>query len=107
MKLNPDAKLSGALAVPFTLRVQACNNQVCLSPASVGVEVPITVGGVSQPVAPVHSELFQGALASQSGADAQENIIAKYLRSNGILLTFALIFLGGLALNLTPCVAPP
>src|ERR1035438_393700 len=50
--------------------------------------------------------MFQGTLASQSGGETQENIIAKYLRNNGILLTFVLIFLGGLALNLTPCVYP-
>ncbi len=105
VKLNGDAK-EGGLSIPFTLRVQACNNQVCLSPASVGIEIPITVAGLDQPVAPVHPELFQNALASQSGAETGENIIAKYLKNNGILLTFVLIFLGGLALNLTPCVYP-
>jgi thioredoxin:protein disulfide reductase len=105
VKLSADAK-TGEMTVPFTLRVQACNNQVCLAPASVAVKIPITVAGLDQPVAPVHPELFQDALASQSGVEVPENIIAKYLKNKGILLTFILIFLGGLALNLTPCVYP-
>jgi thioredoxin:protein disulfide reductase len=36
----------------------------------------------------------------------QGNIISDYLDRYGLLLTFGLIFLGGLALNLTPCVYP-
>jgi thiol:disulfide interchange protein DsbD len=105
VKLNPDAKV-GPVSLPFTLRIQACNDRICLAPASVGVRVPIEVGGMDRPVAPIHPELFQNALASQSATASSENIIAKYLRNNGILLTFILIFLGGLALNLTPCVYP-
>jgi thiol:disulfide interchange protein DsbD len=105
VKLNPDTP-EGSLSLPFTLKIQACNNQLCLAPASVAVKIPITVAGLSRPVAPFHPELFQGTLASQSSTEAGENIIAKYLRNNGILLTFILIFLGGLALNLTPCVYP-
>ncbi len=105
LKLNEDAQ-RGSLMLPFTLRVQACNNQVCLAPASIMVKVPIEVAGLDQPVAPVYPELFQTAPTSQTGEEVSENIIAKYLRNNGILLTFVLIFLGGLALNLTPCVYP-
>lgn len=96
----------GELKLPFNLKVQACNDQVCLAPATVPVTIAIEVGGLDQAVAPFHPELFQGNLAAQSGTDVPENIIAKYLKNNGILLTFLLIFLGGLALNLTPCVYP-
>lgn len=103
--LGPDAH-KGTLPLPFSLRVQACNDQVCLAPSSVPVMVTIDVADLDRPVAPFHPELFQNALASQTAETSQENIIAKYLRINGILLTFVLIFLGGLALNLTPCVYP-
>ncbi len=105
VKLSPDVK-PGMLSLPFQLKLQACNNQICLSPATVSVEVPIQVGSLSDPVAPVHPELFQNTLASQASGEQPENIIEKYLKNNGILLTFVLIFLGGLALNLTPCVYP-
>jgi thiol:disulfide interchange protein DsbD len=105
VKLGKEAK-PGILSLPLSLRLQACNDQVCLSPAVVPVTVRVEVGDLKTPVAPFHPELFQGTLASQSAPEVSENIIAKYLRNNGILLTFVLIFLGGLALNLTPCVYP-
>ena len=96
----------GKLSIPFTLRVQACNDQVCLAPATVPVALSVEVADLDKPVAPFKPELFQNNLAAQGSAEPQENIIAKYLAANGILLTFVLIFLGGLALNLTPCVYP-
>lgn len=96
----------GPSSIPLQLRAQACNNQVCLAPGVVTVKIPIVVAKENETVAPIHPELFQGSLAAQTGGEDQENIIAKYLRKNGILLTFILIFLGGLALNLTPCVYP-
>ena len=105
IKLGPSTK-PGTLAVPLSLKFQACNDQVCLQPAIIPVTVKAEVGDLKSPVAPFHPELFQEALASQSAPEASENIIAKYIRNNGILLTFVLIFLGGLALNLTPCVYP-
>lgn len=105
VQLGQDAP-KGPLSIPFNLRVQACNDQVCLAPATVPVTVSIEVAELNRPVAPFHPELFQNNLASQGGTESQENIIAKYLKANGILLTFVLIFLGGLALNLTPCVYP-
>ncbi len=105
LELAPNAP-QGSFSIPLQLRVQACNNQVCLAPATLPVALFVEVAGLDQPVAPAHPELFQGNLASQSGTASQENIIAKYLKANGILLTFVLIFLGGLALNLTPCVYP-
>lgn len=105
VKLGPSAK-PGSLSLPLSLKLQACNDQVCLQPATVPIKVKVEVGDLKSPVAPFHPGIFQGALASQSAPEASENIIAKYIRNNGILLTFVLIFLGGLALNLTPCVYP-
>ena len=63
------------------------------------------VGLAGQASVPFHSELFQ--YDGGNGSDVpQDNIIERYLQNKGILLTFLLIFLGGLALNLTPCVYP-
>lgn len=105
VKLSAEVK-AGPLQLPFELKIQACNDNLCMAPGVVQVQVPLEVAGSNQPVVPVNTELFQDALVSQNGTDDQENIIAKYLTKNGILLTFLLIFLGGLALNLTPCVYP-
>jgi thioredoxin:protein disulfide reductase len=105
LKLD-EAAQKGKSSLPFQLRVQACNDQICLAPAVLQVSVPIQVAGANEPVAPFHPELFQNALASQTDEVNSENIIARYLAKYGILLTLFLIFIGGLALNLTPCVYP-
>lgn len=103
LTLNPTTK-TGTLQSSFEIRYQACNDQVCMAPTKLTVPLEITVGKEGQAVTPNHPEVFQNPLASS--APAPENIIAKFFREKGILLTFALIFLGGLALNLTPCVYP-
>lgn len=101
-----DKKLpTGTLKLPFRLRVQACNDQVCLAPAVVSGSIGLKGAGLGSPVAPINESLFRNGLAVQT-ADSSENIIAHFFREKGILLTFFLIFLGGLALNLTPCVYP-
>ncbi|HEY5039329.1 MAG TPA: cytochrome c biogenesis protein CcdA, partial [bacterium] len=105
IRLSINAK-PGIIRLPLALRVQACNDKVCLAPADILVEVPIEVAGLNEAVAPFRPELFQNSLAAQTGDSPGENIIAKFLREKGILVTFVLIFLGGLALNLTPCVYP-
>jgi len=105
IQLNQDAP-QGSFSIPLNLRVQACNDQVCLAPARVPMVLPVEVAGLNSPVAPFKPELFQNNLAAQGATAPQENIIAKYIKLNGLLLTFVLIFFGGLALNLTPCVYP-
>ncbi|HTA76478.1 MAG TPA: cytochrome c biogenesis protein CcdA, partial [bacterium] len=105
-----DIKLSSALQpgevkLPFKLQIQACNDQSCLSPTTFNLELPLEAGLAGQASVPFHPELFQSAEADKSNVP-EDNTIERYLQSNGILLTFVLIFLGGLALNLTPCVYP-
>jgi thioredoxin:protein disulfide reductase len=105
-----DIKLSASLKprkanLPFKLQIQACNDQSCLSPTTLSLELPLEVGLAGQASVPFHPELFQYAGGNASDVP-QDNIIERYLQNNGIFLTFLLIFLGGLALNLTPCVYP-
>ncbi|HVM33513.1 MAG TPA: cytochrome c biogenesis protein CcdA [bacterium] len=108
--LFADVKLSQglpprALRLPLKLKLQACNDQLCLAPAVVSVEVPMQVGALEAPVAPINEAIFKNGLAAQGGGE-NDNIIARFFKEKGVLLTFLLIFLGGLALNLTPCVYP-
>jgi thiol:disulfide interchange protein DsbD len=95
----------GICQLPFILQVQACDDQSCLAPANFNVELPLEIGLAGQASVPFHPELFLSAAGSMSSVPP-DNIIERYLQKNGILLTFILIFLGGLALNLTPCVYP-
>jgi len=105
-----DVKLSaglkpGTIELPFKLQIQACNDQSCLAPATLDVPVSLEVGLPGQASVPFRPELFQSGGGNTLDVP-QDNIIERYLKNNGILLTFLLIFLGGLALNLTPCVYP-
>jgi len=102
LELSREAR-PGPLKVPLSLRLQACDDKLCLAPATLKVEVLLRVGREGEPVTPVHPEVF-GSLPG--AGPSQDNIISRYLQGYGWFLTFLLIFLGGLALNLTPCVYP-
>jgi thiol:disulfide interchange protein DsbD len=99
VRLAPDAgrpeKLDGVV------EAQACNNQLCLAPA----EVPFTVA-----LAQDHSA---GAASTRPPAQPPAAKIQAYGKGvpsdfahTGLLLQLAIVFLAGLALNLTPCVYP-
>ncbi len=88
VKIHPEAK--GTLIVPLTLTYQACNNQLCLPPTEITRTVTLTVSGASS--------------ASLDGGE--EGTVADWIKGRGVFLTLLLIFLSGLALNLTPCVYP-
>ncbi len=84
--LAPDFK-AAEFAIEGSIGYQACDNSTCLPPAEVKFSRKVTVAGgtgVAAPAAPSASP-FGG---------------------KGLLLTFLFVFLGGLALNLTPCIYP-
>jgi thiol:disulfide interchange protein DsbD len=94
----PKTATPGARAVLGTLGFQPCNDQQCLAPASVPFRVELSVAGVS-PAAGTAD------VAAGSGA-APEGDFAALLSARGWVVGFLVLFLGGLALNLTPCVYP-
>jgi len=93
----PKAAAAGAHAVTGTLGFQPCNDQQCLAPASVPfrAEVSVAAGSAAATAEP----------PGDSGAAAGGEFAAMLSR-RGWLVGFAVLFLGGLALNLTPCVYP-
>ncbi len=92
------------IPIPAQLTVQACNDHVCLAPATIDLKIPITVALGNQSSNSLNSEIFENT-ATPSGS-LGENDIERLLRVKGSLLAFIIIFLGGLSLNLTPCVYP-
>ena len=84
--------------VEITLLYQACNDQLCLEPVYKKLTLPISIVGKDVPISPSGLEVFEGG-EENSGTTPG-------LGTKGIGLTFLLIFFGGLALNLTPCVYP-
>lgn len=88
---------------------QACDDSQCLIPATLHFETVIPVVADGSLVQAVNTKYFQGSQQQPTSlidSDQNEDEISGLVAQYGILLTFAIIFLGGLALNLTPCVYP-
>lgn len=113
------------------VRFQSCNDEVCLAPTSVPFTLVVTVTGGGAPGASPPPELeatrsdTAGAFAGDTAAGslqadttapggggatggAQSEASRRLLGAleKGGLWWFLVLFLGGLALNLTPCVFP-
>ena len=84
---------AGAKSVKATLHYQACNDTVCLPPKSVSAD--LAVGAAAVPAA-----------AFTPLSAAPHDRLSSAFMSHGLPLTLLILFVGGLALNLTPCVFP-
>jgi thioredoxin:protein disulfide reductase len=109
------AVYDGTIRIPFsaigspegvraTLRYQACNDNVCLPPTKVSAVLTSgaavgSSGGSAETFTPLTAAPAAGA--SLFGAD-----LGTVLATRGLLLTLVVVFVLGLALNLTPCVYP-
>lgn len=105
---------AGAYRLTAVLSYQGCNNLTCVEPSSASADDTIRVGTLDQAVEQIDADLFShppfdaaqesapvaGAAASGSGD------FGAMIAEKGLALTFLIIFLGGLALNLTPCIYP-
>lgn len=108
--VNIDKALpTGEYKIPIQFGYQACNNQSCMPPANVKDTLIISVVDEKTPVQNINDDVFNKLNLSSTTPSVKndnENTIASTLESSGIILSFLFIFLGGLALNLTPCVYP-
>ncbi|MFU8860873.1 MAG: cytochrome c biogenesis protein CcdA [Cyclonatronaceae bacterium] len=96
---------TGEQVIRGNLTVQACDDQTCLPPSNIRVEIRYDVVEAGTEVVQVNEELF--ALFDTYVQDTGlQNEIAGMFESDGFLLAFVAIFFIGLALNLTPCVYP-
>ncbi|HEY3175503.1 MAG TPA: cytochrome c biogenesis protein CcdA [Candidatus Polarisedimenticolia bacterium] len=104
-----------------TVTVQACNDNSCLAPAKLPVEIAVPIADRGDAITAMHPEIFsairfqgsafptQPAPSGGQGAGAAgaaEDTVGRWVVQRGWFAAVALIFLGGLALNLTPCVYP-
>lgn len=98
----------GRYTVKGNLHYQACNDVQCLAPTDAIFEVPVEVVAPEAEVSATHAEIFEaGAARTEEGGEGLSGgEIGRWIEEKGMLLTFFLIFVGGLALNLTPCVYP-
>lgn len=90
---------------------QACNNQSCLAPNTATDTLIIIIADKNDVINKINQEIFNDIdlsvtyLVEEVNNDSP-NDISNILEENGILLGLIFVFIGGLALNLTPCVYP-
>ncbi len=108
LTLRISDKLSTGLdTLHARLRVQACNDQICLSPSTINVAIPIEIVRAGESSLPVNDELFSRYTKRADMAPAETTgDISRLFDEGGSFGAFLAIFLVGLALNLTPCVYP-
>lgn len=104
-----DANLQlGEYKIPIQLRYQACNDITCLPPTTISDTLTVEVVNNPSSINELNQGLFEGIDLSTSSLleKKSEDSLASILETSGILISLLIIFLGGLALNLTPCVYP-
>jgi len=101
----------GSYTLKGRARVQACNDKVCLAPATINLSIPVDVSPAGTGFQRLNEDLFanynqeQQSVSDAFSASSSTDIAAMF-DQQGYFWAFLGIFLIGLALNLTPCVYP-
>ena len=100
----------GVYSLVVELEYQACNDMSCQAPTSILDTINIEIADKTAPVNTINDEIFKRidlSLTQTSATTKEESDpISNALESQGLIIGLLLVFLGGLALNLTPCVYP-
>ncbi len=123
--VSKDAQ-EGETYFSYSVNFQACDDKVCYSPKKLSDSVKVLISRNTSDVVS-NSEVFSsldftsGKLVKKSvnqgetklsenertgSPGAEEDQVSDWIQEKGLFAALALIFLGGLALNLTPCVYP-
>ena len=104
IKVRAAAGGSPLLELTGIVEAQACNDRQCMAPE----EVPFTVAGAAPGTGSDGESLPAdgGAPPPGGGAAASAGGLSQRFMAGSLLLQLVLVFAGGLALNLTPCVFP-
>jgi thiol:disulfide interchange protein DsbD len=103
---SADFKPAPGQELTVTFDYQACDNLQCLRPASVSSTVSLDS---LQSTASTDTKSAPAAIAATgaaTGGDDHSGTVDQVFANHGWLLGFLVVLLGGLALNLTPCVYP-
>ncbi len=95
--ITASAETAGSGELALALAYQACDDEVCLPPASCEVVLVVRIG------APVEGE---GSAPQASAEPLEDNMVARLVGERGMLLALVVVFVLGIGLNLTPCVYP-
>ena len=109
-----DSVKPGSYSLRATISYQGCNNLTCLEPASDIAVIDLVVGAIGEMTEIQHEEIFgaspfvdEDGRPVRSGAESgDQGGLGDMIQSRGLFLALIFIFIGGLALNLTPCIYP-
>jgi len=100
----------GEYKLIVNLDYQACNDRSCLAPTSTQDTLNVIIADKQSVVNEINQDIFKNIDLSYSalsgGTNNDDNIISSTFEGGGLFLGLLFVFLGGLALNLTPCVYP-
>jgi thiol:disulfide interchange protein DsbD len=96
----------GVYKLTILLEYQGCNDISCLAPEIVSKEFTISVVDNRTAINQINGEIFSQIDFGAEEEVQEDDSLGASLESSGLLLSLILVFLGGLALNLTPCVYP-
>ncbi len=99
---------SGAAATSLVhgaVVAQACNDTTCLAPVTVAFAAPTGIAGAPDLAGPPAGTAPPPLESYETPETAAGGLGGSFIRA-GLLLQIGLVFLAGLALNLTPCVYP-
>jgi thiol:disulfide interchange protein DsbD len=105
LKISDKLKL-GTDTLEGTVTVQPCNNQICLPPLTIDINIPVKIVAAGEPITFQNKDLFANYKPTEFIPAEVKNDIVSMFEAKGSLIAFLAIFLVGLALNLTPCVYP-
>lgn len=109
LSVNTDVE-PGIYSLIVELEYQACNDMSCQAPTAITDTINVVVADRTSPVNTVNEEIFKeielSFIQPSTTTKEESDPISSALESKGLLIGLLLVFLGGLALNLTPCVYP-
>ncbi|MCB0753586.1 MAG: thiol:disulfide interchange protein, partial [Ignavibacteriae bacterium] len=88
---------------------QGCNNSTCMAPNSISDTLEIEIVDRSSQTQEINGNVFKNVdldYSTQKTIIEEDDSLSSQLEQSGLFLTLLIVFLGGLALNLTPCVYP-
>lgn len=117
------ATKTGKFTIPVQFGYQGCNDQTCMPPSTAAIDLSLDVTGVveeAQATPAATQNISKDKQEPLPAASEQPNTVSPETKitesktdsetssfeNRGLLLSLLIVFLGGLALNLTPCVYP-
>ena len=107
LTISPDAADS-ALMIQGFIYYQACNDASCLAPETVEFSQRIPLAAADESPVAINDAIFRNVESSFKEETPETGGVefSRLIKDSGLFYTLLFIFLGGLALNLTPCVYP-